>query len=111
MNLKKEKINEVLLITIQDREANLSKAEGFKEEVFQEIHGGETRLIISFKNVTYLDSSFLGALVAILKNLLPLKGQLVLTDLNDDIQNLFELTRLDKVFMIRNSSENAMTEF
>ncbi|PST83368.1 anti-anti-sigma factor [Pedobacter yulinensis] len=107
MNLKKEKINDVLLITIEEREANLSKAESFKDKVLQDIQSGETQLVISFKNVTYLDSSFLGALVAILKNLLPLKGQLTLTELNEDIQNLFELTRLDKVFVIKDSPETA----
>lgn len=111
MNLSKEKVNNILVLSIDEREANLSKADHFKQLVSEEIEKGERNLIISFKSVEYLDSSFLGALVGILKHLLPLKGQLVLTDLNDDIQNLFELTRLNKIFNLKNDLKTAMLDF
>lgn len=110
MNLSKEKVNNILILSIDEKEANLSKADHFKQLVCAEIDEGERNLIISFKTVEYLDSSFLGALVGILKYLLPLKGKLVLTDLNDDIQNLFELTRLDKIFNLKNDLKAAMLD-
>ncbi len=111
MKLSKQTINDVLVIVIENKEANLSKSEHFKELIFEDIESGAKNLVISFKNVEYLDSSFLGALVAILKKLLPLKGKLVLTDLNEDILNLFELTRLDKIFIIENNLEVSMHNF
>lgn len=111
MNISKEKNNQILIITIEEKEANLSKSEMFKELVSQEIDNGAHEIIISFKNVAYLDSSFLGALVAILKKLLPVNGKLVLTDLNKDIENLFELTRLDKIFVLRNDLKTAELYF
>ena len=111
MNIDKQKIKEILLITIEDAEANLSKSEQFKELVLQEISAGERKLIISFANVEYVDSSFLGALVAILKSLLPLNGKLVLVEMNNDIENLFQLTRLDKIFVVKDTLETALTEF
>ncbi|WP_432712502.1 STAS domain-containing protein [Pedobacter sp.] len=111
MKLSKEIINEVLVIVIENKEANLSKSEAFKELVFEEIENGTKNMVISFKNVEYLDSSFLGALVAILKKLLPLKGKLVITDLNDDIFNLFELTRLDKIFILQPSLALSLEKF
>lgn len=111
MNVKKENINNVLVLTIVDKDANLSKSEQFKDLVLQEIESGSIRMIVSFKNVDYIDSSFLGALVAILKKLVPLKGKLALSDLNSDIINLFELTRLDKIFDLKDSLELALKEF
>jgi anti-sigma B factor antagonist len=111
MKLNKEQINDVLVIVIENKEANLSKSEFFKELVFDDIASGARNIIISFKNVEYLDSSFLGALVAILKKLLPLKGKLVLTDLNEDIMNLFELTRLDKIFILKSNVEVSLQDF
>lgn len=111
MKLSKQTINDVLVIVIENKEANLSKSEQFKELIFEDIDNGGHKLIISFQNVEYLDSSFLGALVAILKKLLPLKGQLVLTHLNEDILNLFELTRLDKIFTIENNLEISLQKF
>ncbi len=110
MNLSKEKVNNILILNIDEKEANLSKADHFKQLVSEEIEKGERKLVISFKNVEYLDSSFLGALVAILKHLLPLKGQLVLTDLNEDIENLFSLTRLNKIFNLKSDLQTAMLD-
>jgi len=111
MKLSKQSINEVLVVVIENKEANLSKSEQFKELIFQEIEDGAHHLVICFQHVEYLDSSFLGALVAILKKLLPLKGKLVLTQLNKDILNLFELTRLDKIFTIESNLETSLQKF
>jgi len=111
MKLTKEYIDNVLVIVIEDKEANLSKAEQFKDLMLQEVESGARNLIISFKNVEYLDSSFLGALVAVLKKLLPLNGKLVITELNDDILNLFSLTRLDKIFTLKSTLQNSLETF
>jgi anti-sigma B factor antagonist len=111
MNVKRQNIEDVVLLTIIDKDANLTKSENFKEIVFKEIESGTRNLIISFENVEYLDSSFLGALVAILKNLVPKNGKLTLIELNNDIRNLFELTRLDKIFNLMNSLETAIEDF
>jgi len=111
MKLSKQTINDVLVIVIENKEANLSKSEQFKEMMFKDIEDGSHNLVISFENVEYLDSSFLGALVAVLKKLLPLKGKLVLTHLNEDIRNLFELTRLDKIFSIESNIEISLQQF
>jgi anti-sigma B factor antagonist len=111
MNLSKEKVNGILIVTIEEKEANLSKSDRFKELVVEEINFGERNIIISFKNVLYLDSSFLGALVGILKMLLPLEGRLVISDMNGDIENLFELTRLNKIFTIKEDLKTAMLDF
>ena len=110
MDVKKENIGDVLVLTIIGKDANLSRSEFFKDFVFDEIESGARKIIISFENVDYLDSSFLGALVAVLKNLVPQEGKLILVELNNDIQNLFELTRLDKIFNLKNSLETALKE-
>jgi anti-sigma B factor antagonist len=111
MKLTKETIDNILVIIIENKEANLSKAEQFKELMLQEIELGARNLIISFKNVDYLDSSFLGALVAVLKKLLPLQGKLVITELNNDILNLFTLTRLDKIFTLSSTVTTSLEKF
>jgi len=111
MKINKAVHGEVMVITIEEKEANLSNSEQFKAQVIQEIAAGRHRLIISFGNVEYLDSSFLGALVAILKALLPYEGKLVLSGMNGDIVNLFELTRLDKIFVLKENTDLALKEF
>ncbi|WP_285056453.1 STAS domain-containing protein [Pedobacter ginsengisoli] len=111
MKISKQQSGDIGVIIIEEKEANLSNSDEFKELILEEITSGTRKLIISFKQVEYLDSSFLGALVAILKALLPYNGKLILTDMNDDIVNLFQLTRLDKIFILHNDLENAVKEF
>ncbi len=112
MKIKETDINGVKLIAIEEKDANLSVADDFREWVFSKITESEkNQLIISFKKVEYVDSSFLGALVSILKKLLPLQGKLVLIEMNTEILNLFELTRLDKVFALEKSLDNALKHF
>jgi len=111
MNVTKQNIDDLLILIIVDKDANLTKSENFKEIVFKEIESGSTKIIISFEHVEYLDSSFLGALVAILKKLVALQGKLTLIELNNDIRNLFELTRLDKIFDLKNSLDTAVEGF
>ncbi|HKG08672.1 MAG TPA: STAS domain-containing protein [Pedobacter sp.] len=113
MNISKRLISgtDVDMITIEEKEANLSQSEHFKKLILQDIRQGSRKIIISFSNVEYVDSSFLGALVAILKELLPHNGKLVLIGLNDDIVNLFQLTRLDKIFILKNDLDAAIKEF
>ena len=110
MNISKNVIDGVTFIVIEENEADLSNSETFKKMVAEEIENGERRIGISFKNVEYVDSSFLGALVAILKLLLPLSGKLVLFDMNNDIINLFQLTKLDQIFKLKTSAEEALKE-
>ncbi|QEK51230.1 STAS domain-containing protein [Pedobacter aquae] len=111
MKISTVKTDKALIINIEEAEANFSKSDQFKELVFQEIEKGNHQLILSFKQVDYLDSSFLGAVVAVLKHLIPLQGKLVLVELNTDIKNLFELTRLDKVFEIKDDVVEASNIF
>lgn len=103
--------NGVALIIIGETDANLTIADDFRMKMIKKIEGGEKNLIISFEKVTYIDSSFLGALVSILKALLPLNGKMVLTDVNSNIYSLFEITRLNKVFIVESSLEKAISHF
>jgi anti-sigma B factor antagonist len=48
----------------------------------------------------YIDSSGLGVLVSLSKRIRELNGDLRLSNLNDDLKTLFELTKLDTLFQI-----------
>lgn len=89
-----------LLVKIKIKEANLDVADQFKSEIVQLIDQGNTKLMISFEDVVYVDSSFLGALVSILKHAMSKDGDVSVVNLNKDINNLFTLIRMNKVFKV-----------
>jgi anti-sigma B factor antagonist len=91
---------------ITTEEANLEIADKFRQEMFDLIDNGNARIALDFSNVTYVDSSFLGALVASLKYALSKGADIVLTGLKEDIFNMLHLIRMDKVFKIYTSAED-----
>lgn len=95
--------NGYLLVKIKVKEANLDVADQFKTEMFELIDQGNTTLMVSFSDVAYVDSSFLGALVSILKYAMSKGGDVSVVDLNKDINNLFSLIRMNKVFKVYNT--------
>ncbi|OJV12770.1 MAG: anti-anti-sigma factor [Dyadobacter sp. 50-39] len=108
MVLEVEEINRVVKATILPEEASLSNAEAFKEEMITLIGRGVRLVIVSFENVNYIDSSFLGSLVVALKYAMPRNVDIYLVALKPDVKNLLTLIRMDKVFKIFNDYEEAM---
>src|SRR5215211_3081926 len=82
-----------------------------KELVQAALDQGERRLLIDFSRTGYIDSSGLGALVSISKKIREAGGELRLSGLNDDLRSLFELTKLDTLFAITETPEQALTSF
>lgn len=107
MIITTEDKNGHLLVTIQLAEASLNKAEEFKAAIMQLLDAGEKHIVISFEKVSYIDSSFLGALVSCLKYAISKQADISLISLQKDIYNLMHLIRIDKVFSIYNNFEEA----
>ncbi len=61
---------------------------------------GIESILIDFSNITFMDSSGLGALVATLQQVRKQESQLYLCSLNDQVSIILELTKMDKIFDI-----------
>ena len=62
-------------------------------------------IIIDFKNVSFMDSSGLGALVSSLKTVRAAGSKLFLCSVNDQVMMLLQLTDMDKILKIFESRE------
>ena len=82
-----------------------------KNLVTERLEAGERRFVIDFSRTGYIDSSGLGALVTISKQVREQGGEMRLAGLNDDLRTLFELTKLDTLFAITDTSEQALAAF
>ena len=82
-----------------------------KQKVLDELEAGERKFLIDFANTGYIDSSGLGVLVSLSKKIREQSGELRLANLNEDLRTLFELTKLDTLFNIANSREEALASF
>lgn len=72
-----------------------------REKLIAFMESGHKEFSIKLHNVDYIDSSGLGVLVAIQKRALQIKGGVTLIGANGVVKELFELTRLNKVFTMQ----------
>ena len=82
-----------------------------KDLVTAALDRGERRILIDFSRTGYIDSSGLGALVSISKRIREAGGELRLSGLNEDLRSLFELTKLDTLFSIADTPQQALSSF
>ena len=73
---------------------------GLREELLKLAASGKICFIFDMSELRYIDSAGLGLMVTVLKKVAPLGGEVRVQHLNGIIKELFEQTRLDKVFII-----------
>jgi anti-sigma B factor antagonist len=71
----------------------------------------EPRVLISFTNVDHLSSAALGTLITINNKIRGKDGQLRLAEIDPQIYEVFVITKLNKLFQIFDTSEQALASF
>lgn len=107
MNFTLARTNDRLVVDV-DGQLVVGNRQEFKQVILDEVEQGVRLVIVDFSKSAYIDSSGLGALVSLGKRLREVGGDLRLTGLNDDLRTLFELTRLDSLFPLFSSREDAL---
>ncbi|MEW6712486.1 MAG: STAS domain-containing protein [Candidatus Riflebacteria bacterium] len=102
--------NDITLVVLRG-EIGTETVNQFKDRIDQIVADGKSKLIMDFQEVNYLNSMGLGVVAATLKKVKKVKGDLKLINLSPAVQELFELTRLTKVFEIFDSEESALKSF
>lgn len=96
------------LVVVVDGQLVVANRQEFKQLILDQVEQGVRLAIVDFSASAYIDSSGLGALVSLGKRLRESGGDLRLTGLNDDLRTLFELTRLDSLFPLFASRDDAL---
>ncbi|HVM42600.1 MAG TPA: STAS domain-containing protein [Gemmatimonadales bacterium] len=100
----------VLVIEV-DGQLIVGNRQELKQRVLDAIEAGDRKFLIDFSRTGYIDSSGLGVLVSLSKKIRDEGGDLRLAGLNEDLKTLFELTKLDTLFAITDSPEQALAAF
>jgi len=100
----------VLVIEV-DGQLIVGNRQELKQRVLDALEAGDRRFLIDFTRTGYIDSSGLGVLVSLSKKIRDEGGDLRLAGLNEDLKTLFELTKLDTLFAITDSPEQALAAF
>jgi anti-sigma B factor antagonist len=91
-------------------EVDLYTAPELKQELAQVIGGGARTVVVDLTRTTFIDSTTLGVLLGGLKRLRPVGGSLLIVCSDQNIRRIFEITLLDRVFIIMETREQALAE-
>ena len=106
MELKSETVNGVLLLTPDSDRIDAANAVHLKEKFRASISGWQQRIVIDLSGVGFMDSSGLGALVAMYKSMGP--KALELLEPAPMVSKVLKLTKLDQVFVLHQDRQSAL---
>lgn len=69
------------------------------------------RLVLCFRNVDHLTSAALGMLITLNKRVREKNGRLRLSDIKSQLLEIFKITRLNKLFEIFDTAQEARASF
>ena len=98
--------NEGELVFQVNGEINIGSSQDLKKQFEKQ---PAKKIVVDLEKVTYIDSSGLATLVEMLKKTKVQGGSLGLAGLSDKVRSLFEITKLDKLFLISGNQDEAVS--
>jgi anti-sigma B factor antagonist len=111
MNLTSEQKNDVTILHIGEERLDAHNSGDLKVELARLYEQGSKNILVDLRDVRFIDSSGLGALVSGFKNAISHQGSLKLVSLQSQVRSMFELTRLHRVFEIFGSTAEGLESF
>jgi len=111
--LEVEHIGDVTVVNFVDRKIlDEQNIQIIGEQLFNLVdEEGAKKLLLNFSNVEYLSSAALGKLITLNKKCQNAGGRLILSNIDKQIHEVFEITKLDKFFKIIKDEQTALQAF
>jgi anti-sigma B factor antagonist len=111
--LEVEDIGDVCVVNFTDRKIlDEQNIQIIGEQLFSLVdESGRRKVLLNFGNVEYLSSAALAKLITLNKKLQAVSGRLVLCNIDPQIREVFEITKLNKIFTIHDEEQSALQAF
>jgi anti-sigma B factor antagonist len=90
---------------------DVAGAPALKDAISDVAKNGPPKVVIDMEGVSFVDSTGLGSVIAVLKQIRNRRGELRLAAPNQQVRVVLELTTLDKVFPYFATLEEALAGF
>ncbi len=97
------------IVTVNENRIDAAVALSFKDRMRNETENGPDLVVLDLQQVEFVDSSGLGAIVASMKAL-GSGRKLALAGLTPTVEKVFRLTRMDSVFSLYPSLDEALLQ-
>jgi anti-sigma B factor antagonist len=106
-------VREAGSVMVLDLKGRLDLASGsrLKEEVKKLFENDNTQIHLNMSLVEFINSSGLGSLVSVMKEVRLLKGRFTLSNLANYVEEIFEITQLSHIFEVFPTEQEALSSF
>lgn len=111
--LEVEDIGDITVVNFTDRKIlDEQNIQLIGEQLFSLVdESHRKKILLNFGNVEYLSSAALGKLITLNKKLQSVGGRLILCNIDPQIYEVFEITKLNKLFNIHKEEQAALQAF
>jgi len=110
VKIREEKANDAVVCFLEG-EVNINNSPELRKAFEAMISRKEQKVLVDFQAVSYIDSSGLATLIEMYQRLKKAGGRLRFCCMDQKIRNVFEITKLNKLFEIFDTKELALREF
>ena len=110
MNIAQERHNDVA-VCIVEGDINIHSSVELRKVFDALIKGNTKKLLVDLAGVSYVDSSGLATLIEMLQRLKKIGGSLRVCGMVDKVKNVFEITKVYKLFSIYDTRTAALEQF
>lgn len=107
MKMEISECGPITIVKPYDRRMDAPCVVGFKATMHDISDSGAGHIVLDMSRVNFMDSSGLGALIAVLKRVSPDK-KFEISGLTAPVKRVFDLTRMDHVFKIYKTTDDAI---
>lgn len=107
-----EEVGDICIETVNFSRATLKETEVFRNRIKKDIGNGKKNIVVDLSLCDFCDSSFLGALVVCTKKSVSDSRKFsIIIRQGTSLSDIFYATRLDRVFTIYKTREEALKHF
>jgi len=110
MKICKTKQQDVIICNI-DGDVDIDSSPELRKTFNELIADKAKKIVLNLAKVSYIDSSGLATFVEFLKLAKGYGGDIRLANLTEKVKGLFEITKLDRIFKVYSTPEEAVGDF
>ena len=102
----KKNDSQVECVTLEG-DLDFHSSPNLRQELTKLVERQAAKVVIDFKNVSYIDSSGLATFVELFQRMKRYGGKLVLYNMNASVRSVFEISKLDTIFQLAGTEKEA----
>lgn len=107
----RQKVKNDVVVCYLAGEVNIDTVSDLKKVFKELIEANHRKILLNFSDVEYMDSAGLASLIDLSKSLKNIQGIVFLCSLSPKLMSVFGITRLDKMFKIYETENEALQDF